>query len=154
MNEGPGMNKLAAGLALLLACPAVLGAQNAGSPRLNYVLHCAGCHGIDGNGDLKGGIPTLRGTIGHFLKVEGGREYLVQVPGASQSPLSDGETAELLNWMLKAFSAADMPADAKAYSAAEVGCLRRNQPADVPRQRSEVTDRLFREHGIDLKSYR
>ncbi len=142
------------GLALLAACVSALAAQSVGSPRLNYVLHCAGCHGVDGSGDKRGGIPPLRGTIGHFLKVDGGREYLVQVPGASQSPLSDSETAELMNWMLRAFSAAEMPPRTVEYSAAEVRRLRRTQPADVPKQRSEVTDRLYKEHGIDLREYR
>lgn len=153
-ESGEVMKKIAMGLAWLAASATAIAAQSVGSPRLNYVLHCAGCHGIDGSGDKQGGIPSLRGTIGHFLKVDGGREYLVQVPGASQSPLSDAETAELMNWMLKAFSAAEMPAGASDYSATEIRRLRRNQPADVPKQRSEATERLFRQYGIDLREYR
>ena len=148
------MKAIVLGLALLTASAGAAAAQSVGSPRLNYVLHCAGCHGIDGSGDLRGGIPTLRGTIGHFLKVEGGREYLIQVPGASQSPLSDGETAELVNWMLKAFSGSEMPAGVRPYTADEVKRLRRNPPADIPGWRSDMTDRLFREHGVDLRGYR
>ncbi len=108
---------------------------------------------MDGSGNNAPGIPNLRGSIGHFLKVEGGREYLVQVPGASQSPLSDQETADLLNWMLKEFSGKELPERPKDYSADEVKQLRRRPPPDVPKRRSEVTDRLLREFGVDLRSY-
>ncbi|CAM8656918.1 hypothetical protein MCEMAEM21_00204 [Oxalobacteraceae bacterium] len=108
---------------------------------------------MDGSGNSAPGIPNLRGSIGHFLKVEGGREYLAQVPGASQSPLSDQETADLLNWMLKEFSGKELPEYPKAYSADEVKQLRRRPPPDVPKRRTEVTDRLLREFGLDLRSY-
>ena len=140
-------------LFMMLSCSVANAAQSVGSPRLNYVLHCAGCHAMDGSGNNAPGIPNLRGSIGHFLKVEGGREYLVQVPGASQSPLSDQETADLLNWMLKEFSGKELPERPKAFSADEVKQLRRHPPADVPKRRSEVTDRLLREVGVDLRSY-
>ena len=140
-------------LFMMLSCSVANAAQSVGSPRLNYVLHCAGCHAMDGSGNNAPGIPSLRGSIGHFLKVEGGREYLVQVPGASQSPLSDQETADLLNWMLKEFSGKELPERPKDYSGDEVKQLRRRPPPDVPKRRSEVTDRLLREFGIDLRSY-
>lgn len=140
-------------LLLTLACPVVFAAQSVGSPRLNFVLHCAGCHAMDGSGNNASGIPNLRGTIGNFLKVEGGRDYLAQVPGASQSPLSDQETAELLNWMLREFSAKELPATPKLYSADEVRQLRRRPLADVMKRRIEVTDKLLREVGVDLRSY-
>ncbi|MFM8464177.1 MAG: c-type cytochrome [Burkholderiaceae bacterium] len=140
-------------LLLTLACPVVFAAQSVGSPRLNFVLHCAGCHAMDGSGNNAPGIPNLRGTIGNFLKVEGGRDYLAQVPGASQSPLSDQETAELLNWMLREFSAKELPATPKLYSADEVRQLRRRPLADVMKRRIEVTDKLLREVGVDLRSY-
>jgi len=108
---------------------------------------------MDGSGNNAPGIPNLRGTIGNFLKVEGGRDYLVQVPGASQSPLSDQETAELLNWMLREFSAKELPAMPRQYSADEVRQLRRRPLADVMKRRMEVTDKLLREVGVDLRSY-
>ena len=138
---------------MMLGCSVANAAQSVGTPRLNYVLHCAGCQVMDGSGNNAPGIPSLRGSIGHFLKVEGGREYLVQVPGASQSPLSDQETADLLNWMLKEFSGKELPERPKDYSGDEVKQLRRRPPPDVPKRRSEVTDRLLREVGVDLRSY-
>jgi len=38
----------------------------------DYVMHCRGCHGPEGQG-APGGAPDLRGTVGRFLKVPGGR---------------------------------------------------------------------------------
>ena len=140
-------------LFIMLACPAAGAAQSVGSPRLNFLLHCSGCHAVDGSGNNAAGIPNLRGTIGHFLKVDGGREYLAQVPGSAQSPLSDKETAELINWMLREFSAKELPSQVKDYSAEEIKRLRRNPPPDVPKRRSEVTDRLLKDLGIDIRSY-
>lgn len=140
-------------LLILLACPAADAAQSVGSPRLNFLLHCSGCHAVDGSGNNAAGIPNLRGTIGHFLKVDGGREYLAQVPGSAQSPLSDKETAELINWMLREFSAKELPSQVKDYSAEEIKRLRRNPPPDVPKRRSEVTERLLKDLGIDIRSY-
>ena len=39
--------------------------------------------------------------------VPGGREYLMRVPGTSQSELDDAQTAALLNWMVREFSPAE-----------------------------------------------
>lgn len=128
-------------LSLFAALPA-WASQDAGSPRLNYMLHCSGCHGADGSGSPQSGVPTMRGSLGHFLKAEGGREFLVQVPGTSQSPLSDRDTAELLNWVLKAFSAAEVPAGTPPYSTAEVAKLRAVHLEDVPAHRAAIVERL------------
>jgi hypothetical protein len=140
-------------LAMILACPVATAAQSVGSPRLNFVLHCAGCHAMDGSGNNAAGVPNLRGSIGYFMRVDGGREYLAQVPGSSQSPLSDKETADLLNWMVKEFDTKELPSRPKAYSAEEVKQLRRHPPADVSKRRSEVTDRVLQEFGVDLRPY-
>lgn len=112
-------------LLIMLTCPSAGAAQSVGSPRLNFLLHCSGCHAVDGSGNNAAGIPNLRGTIGHFLKVDGGREYLAQVPGSAQSPLSDKETAELINWMLREFSAKELPSQVKRL------LRRRNQAAET-----------------------
>lgn len=137
------------GLSLLAALPA-WASQDAGSPRLNYMLHCSGCHGADGSGSPPSGVPTMRGSLGHFLKAEGGREFLVQVPGTSQSPLSDGETAELLNWVLKAFSAAEVPPGTPPYTTAEVARLRAVHLEDVPAHRAVIVQRL-KQMGIAVE---
>jgi hypothetical protein len=68
---------------------AAAGARGA-DPRVDYMLQCQGCHLADGSG-APGAVPDLRGSLGRFLGVPGGREYLVRVPGAAQSspPTSD-----------------------------------------------------------------
>jgi len=87
--------------------------------RINYMLHCMGCHLADGTG-APPDVPSLPRHLGQFLLVEGGREYLIQVPGTAYSPLSDAETAEVLNWMLETFSRNEQPEDFVPYTAAEV----------------------------------
>ena len=84
----------------------------------------------------------MRGTLGHFLKVKDGREFLIQVPGTSQSPLSNAETAELANWLLKTFSPQEVPANTVPYSTQEVAGLRGSPLADAPGRRSEIVQRL------------
>ena len=127
-----------------------LAGPDAGSPRLNYMLHCSGCHGQDGAGSPRAGIPDMRGTLGHFLAARGGREFLVQVPGTSQSPLSDAQTAELLNWMLAAFSAREVPPGSAAYTAQEVAGLRAMRLDDVPGRRGEIVRRM-KEQGVAIE---
>ncbi len=87
--------------------------------RLNYILHCQGCHLVDGAGTA-GKVPALKQEVGRFLQVEGGREFLIQVPGTSQSALSDTEVADVLNWILENFSRDELPVDFVPYTAAEI----------------------------------
>ncbi len=108
---------------------AAAGTVAAASPRFNYILHCQGCHLADGAA-TPGKIPPLIGT-GRFLAVEGGREFLVRVPGVSLSIIPDDELAELVNWMLYRFSADDMPADFEPYTAEEVGRYRQSPLVEV-----------------------
>lgn len=119
--EAPLRHAATAGLmAFLLAAPLPAAAD----PRLDYVLHCRGCHGPDGAG-IAGGAPSLRDRVARFLGVPGGREYLVRVPGTARSELDDARTAALLNWMLREFDARDVPPDFVPYTAAEAARLRR-----------------------------
>lgn len=104
-------------------------------PRIDYMLHCQGCHGPDGSG-AAGAAPSFRGQVGKFLHVPGGREYLIRVPGTSRSELDDAATAVLLNWLVSEFSAAQVPSDFAPFTEAEVTSLRRpafNDPGSVRR---------------------
>jgi cytochrome c553 len=107
----------------------------------NYMLQCRGCHRPDGGGS-QDTTPPLAGSLARFLKVTGGREYLVQVPGVATAPLSDTEVAELLNWTLYRFDRANVPADFVPYSPAEVAWLRR---APLRAEAGQVRARLVQD---------
>jgi hypothetical protein len=119
-----------------LGCTRVLAA----TPVFNYILHCQGCHLVDGR-ETPGKIPALIG-IGRFLSVEGGREFLVQVPGVSLSVIDDDELAELLNWMLYRFSAGEIPADFEPYAVEEVAHYRRRPLVEVETVRTRLIGAL------------
>lgn len=120
-----GVALVAAGLAGSLAATAA-----AADPRVDYMLHCRGCHGPDGAG-APGAAPSFRGQLAKFLWVPGGREYLIRVPGTAQSELDDARTAALLNWLLREFSGDEIPADFAAYGTDEVARLRHAPLTDV-----------------------
>lgn len=109
------------------------------APAFNYMLHCQGCHLVDGQA-TPGKIPALVG-VGRFLSVDGGREFLVRVPGVSLSVIPDRELAELLNWMLYRFSADDIPPDFEPYTTEEVARHRRNPLVEVEKVRAELVGR-------------
>jgi mono/diheme cytochrome c family protein len=109
----------------------------AADPKVDYMLHCQGCHGPDGAG-APGAAPSFRGQVARFLTVPGGREYLIRVPGTAQSELDDARTAALLNWLLNEFSAKEIPADFVPYDAAEVTRHRRSALIDVGAARREL----------------
>ncbi len=110
---------------------------NAASPRINYMLNCMGCHLVDGAG-APGKVPPFKDHVGRFLRVPGGREFLVQVPGSAHSPLSDEDLAEVLNWILTSFSAAQLPVAFSAYTGKEVAGYRQTPLIDVLARREEL----------------
>jgi hypothetical protein len=121
-----------------LAAPAT---GTTSSPRINYMLHCQGCHLADGSG-TPDKVPALKHEVGRFVHVPGGREYLIQVPGTSQSALTDAEVAAVLNWILESFSAAELPVDFTPYSTDEVSRLRRPPLANVSAVRAGLMARI------------
>ncbi|HCU89584.1 MAG TPA: cytochrome C [Gammaproteobacteria bacterium] len=86
---------------------------------VNYILHCQGCH-RPGGGGYPGIVPNMRNQVGLFLRSRDGRAFLVQVPGVSQSSLSDAELAALMNWMLPEFDPLHVTSDFKRFTADEV----------------------------------
>ena len=92
--------------------------------RQNYILNCQGCHLPDASGS-PGLVPRISNFVGNFLHVEGGREFIVQVPGSANAPINDQELTDVLNWMLHEFSKAQIPENFAPYTAEEVGRLRR-----------------------------
>ena len=112
------------------------GAQ-AAPPQTDYMLKCMGCHGPDGEA-VTGKVPPLKNNVAKFLNVEGGRAFLVQVPGTRQSPLKDKAVADLLNWLVVHFDKDNVPADFAPYTEAEVKGLRRQRISNVVTTRAAL----------------
>ena len=123
-------------ICLAAGCQAVMAYE----PRINYMLQCMGCHTPDGSGE-PGRVPSVRETLVPFAAAPDGRRFLVQVPGASQSTLSDAELAELLNWMIRNLGDT-RPARFEPFSAAEVSRYRRTPLVAVQAARATLIQRL------------
>lgn len=133
--------------ALLVAGFGLSPARADDNPYTLYALNCMGCHQRHGEGH--GAVPELKGFVGNFMRVAGGREFLVQVPGVAQSSLSDGEIAAVLNWMLLEFSPAELPDDFRPYDAGEVASHRRGRLVDVSPVRNGLIDEMRARHIIE-----
>jgi len=112
------------------------------SARLNYILHCQGCHLVDGAGTAQK-VPALKNEVGRFLHVPGGREFLIQVPGTAQSPLTDAEVAAVLNWILENFSSGQLPADFVPYTTTEISRYRQPPLANVSAVRAKLMQEIL-----------
>jgi hypothetical protein len=121
-------------LAFALAGPA------SGSPELDYMLHCQGCHLADGSGS-PGAVPSLHG-VGRFLHTSRGREYLIRVPGSAQSPLGDAALAALLDWIVVRFDPEMAAAGFRGFDAAEIARWRRPPLTEVDALRAELLAEL------------
>jgi mono/diheme cytochrome c family protein len=100
------------------------------------MLQCMGCHTPDGSGE-QGRVPSIKDTLAPFAVTPAGRRFLIQVPGASQSTLSDAELAELLNWMIQNLSVAK-PTHFTQFTTAEVASYRRTPLVDVQGTRQRL----------------
>ena len=92
---------------------------SADKARVNYLLHCAGCHLPNGSG-VEPEVPSLRDKLGRLTQIKEGRGYLVQVPGASQVPLNDSELRDVVNWVLTEYNAETLPKNFTPLTTQEV----------------------------------
>ncbi len=129
--------RMRAAIAIIGLSTAAANAALAYSPPVDYQLNCMGCHLADGSGQ-HGRVPSIRRTLLLFSESPPGRSYVIRVPGVAQSPLSDADTAALLNWMVRNLSDAAVPRDFVDYTAAEVGRSRAHPLADVSRARARL----------------
>ena len=106
--------------------------------RVNYMLHCQGCHLPDGRG-FPGRVPDMRHTLVPLLSLEGGREFIVQVPGTATSALLSDELAELLNWMIAEIPARPPSSTVAAFTAVEVEDLRKTPLVNVTETRNYLS---------------
>ena len=124
-------------VAVTLGIPVV---AHADPPGQLYMLNCWGCHRPNGEG-IPGTAPPLRGAV-DFLRVPGGREYLISVPGVALSPLSNEQAAEVMNWILKSFSEDRVPADFKPYTADEIAKARTTHMLDIKKARADLVTEM------------
>jgi hypothetical protein len=94
-------------------------------PQRDYILSCAGCHGINGlsNSPL---IPKLKDRIGYFLNFPEGRAYLARLPNVAYSTLSDTQLAAVLNYAVLEIGGDSAPAGVRPFQAVEVGKWRKS----------------------------
>ena len=111
------------GVAAIALSWAGVNAASAYQPLVNYQLRCMGCHLADGSGQ-PGRVPSIRRSLVLFSASPEGRDYIIRVPGVAQSPLSDEDTAALLNWMARNLSDLKVPPNFVDYSEAEIRSLR------------------------------
>jgi hypothetical protein len=116
------------------------------------MLNCQGCHGPSGEGNETAEVPRMQGFVGKFLTVEGGREFMVQVPGSANTALADSALAEVLNWMLLTMSADEVPANFVPYDAVEVGRLRQTPETNVLGRRAALIEAMGRKR-ISISNY-
>ncbi len=105
--------------------------------RVNYLWHCSGCHQPNGGAVPGTDVPGLK-NIGELLDSAEGRSYIVQVPGVADTPLSDAEIADVLNWIVENFNAETAAAGFSRFTADEVTKARQEQLLDPMRARERL----------------
>jgi cytochrome c553 len=125
----------AAGLATL-----GLGRAAAASPAQDYMLYCMGCHGAQAQG-VPGKIPPLAGALPLYMRTPAGRDYVLRVPGAANSALSDARLAAVLNWLAATYAPTGETPPA-TFSTEEVTRIRHTPLANVQATRREIVRAL------------
>jgi hypothetical protein len=83
------------------------------TPQSDYVEHCSGCHGMQGD-SAPAEIPVLRDRIGYFMCLPEGREYLIRLPNVAYSAITDNqELADMMNFVVFGLGGNSAPKDAK-----------------------------------------
>ena len=140
-----GRMLLSAALTCLTAVP--LSAGEAGRDRSDYILHCSGCHTLNGRGTVRGGIPAFPDSIEHIAGLDNGRTYMVHVPGVVSNDMSDEQIADVLNYILDQWGGGG-----NHFSAEEVTRRRARDIGDVVAYRRMVVEEL-RAGGVELAEY-
>ena len=134
---------LAVGAAGGSEVPRMDAVRNVDKARVDYMLNCQGCHLPEGRG-IPGVVPVMKDYVGNFLRVPGGREFLVQVPGSANAALDDAALADLLNWVLVTMSPEQLPAGWVPYTGTEVSKLRAVPLREVTRRRAALVEQMWR----------
>jgi mono/diheme cytochrome c family protein len=111
------------------------------SPQQDYVLYCMGCHGPQAEG-VPGKVPPLAHALGRYMRSPAGRNYVLRVPGAANSVLSDAQLAAVLNWVAQTFDAEELTGTVPLFTTEEVTGLRHSPLPSVLATRREVVTAL------------
>jgi len=114
----PNVDSVLVGLHRLTAGP---------DPRVRSLVHGSFAHGRK----------ALAGSLARFMRTPEGRDYVLRVPGAANSVLSDAQLAAVLNWLAARYPAAGEPSPAP-FTVEEVTRARRTPLASVQERRREV----------------
>lgn len=111
------------------------------NPQQDYVLYCMGCHGTQAEG-VPGKVPPLAHALGRYMRTPEGRNYILRVPGAANSVLSDAQLAAVLNWLAQTFNGDELTASVPLFTTAEVTGNRHSPLSSVLATRREVVRAL------------
>jgi len=90
----------------------------------DYVEHCSGCHGMQGN-SAPAEIPVLRDRVGYFMCTKEGRDYLIRLPNVAYSAITDNqELADMMNFVVFGLGGNSAPKGTRPFTAPEVRRLR------------------------------
>lgn len=135
--------KTALGGCLLSVAVTASADESGAQARVDYLLHCSGCHGQDGMGNPARGIPQFTNQIGHFLRLPEGRAFLMQVPGLLGARLPDERAAAVTTYLVRTYAGPSLPAEFRPYSAGEARRYRETRPADVIGKRNALYAELL-----------
>ncbi len=136
-----------------LAAASPVAAQEDGASRrarADYMLHCSGCHDMDGSGHPTKGIPAFQDQVGYFTAIPEGRAMLMQIPGLLSAGLSDERAAAVTTWLVRQFAGPSLPADFRPYTAEEAKHYRETRPVDITATRARLYRQIV-EAGYSLK---
>jgi len=135
------MTRAAAALAAAWAGLLASAAAHGGNPAQDYVLNCMGCHGTGAQG-IPGKVPPLANALRRFMRTPEGRNYVLRVPGAANSALSDEQLAAVLNWLAATYDTGAVPSQLAPFTRSEVATLRHQPLIAVLATRKAVVNAL------------
>jgi cytochrome c553 len=137
-NRSPFRRALIRVTAACFACAAQAAHASA---HQDYILFCMGCHGAQAEG-VPGKVPPLAHALGRFMRTPEGRNYILRVPGAANSVLSDAQLAAVLNWLAQTYDADELTSEVPLFTAAEVTSQRHSPLTSVLATRRDVVRAL------------
>lgn len=134
MNAG---TRRAAAVACVVTAVGSMAAQ--ASPAQDYMLNCMGCHGTQAEG-VPGKVPPLANTLSRFMRTAEGRNYILRVPGAANSALSNAQLAAVLNWLAVTYDSS--ATNLTPFTSEEVSAVRHSPLVSVLATRRAVVRSL------------